>query len=135
MIYLFLSDAVLIIHALCVIFIVGGLVVILLGAGFKWQWAKNFRFRILHLAAIVLVALQSWLEVICPLTTLEMYFREKGGQAAYQETFVAHWLHELLFYEAPFWMFTLCYTLFGLAVLGAWLLIPPRIPWKKNTKS
>jgi hypothetical protein len=135
MIYLFLSDAVLIIHAFCVTFIVGGLVVILLGAGLKWQWVKNFWFRSLHLAAIVLVALQAWLKVICPLTTLEMYFREKGGQAVYQKTFVAHWLHELLFYEAPFWMFTLCYTLFGMAVLGAWLLIPPRTPWKKNTKS
>ena len=82
MIYLFLSDAVLVIHALCVTFIVGGLVVIILGAAFKWQWVKNFWFRALHLAAIVLVALQAWLEVICPLTTLEMYFREKGGQAA-----------------------------------------------------
>lgn len=61
-----------------------------------------------------------------------MYFREKGGQAAYQETFVAHWLHELLFYEAPGWMFSTCYTIFVLAILGAWLFLPPKIPWRKN---
>lgn len=134
MIYLFLSDAVLVIHALCITFILGGLVMIFLGAGLKWQWVKNFWFRSLHLATITLVVLQSWMETICPLTTLEMYFREKGGHTTYRETFVAYWLHELLFYEAPFWVFSICYTIFGLAVLGAWLFIPPKIPWRKNTK-
>jgi hypothetical protein len=132
--YLFLADAVLVVHALYVIFILGGLIMILLGAGPGWQWVRNFRFRILHLAAIIVVALQSWMEIICPLTTLEMYFRQKAGQPAYRETFVAHWLHELLFYEAPFRVFNLAYTIFALAVFGAWLLIPPEIPWKKQAK-
>lgn len=134
MIYFFLADAVLVVHALYIIFILGGLIVTLLGAGSGWQWVRNFRFRTLHLAAIILVALQSWMEIICPLTTLEMYFRQKAGQPAYRETFVAHWLHELLFYEAPFWVFSLAYTIFALAVFGAWLLVPPEIPWKKQAK-
>ena len=87
--YLFLSDAILAIHALCVIFILGGMVVILLGAGFQWLWVKNFWFRAFHLAAIVFVAMQGWMGRFCPLTTLEMYFRELGGQPAYRETFIA----------------------------------------------
>jgi hypothetical protein len=132
MIYHILADAVLIGHAMYVIFIVGGLVLILLGAGFQWQWVKNFRFRALHLAAIALVVLQSWFKVTCPLTTLEMYFREQGGQTPYSGTFMAHWLHQLLFYEAPFWVFSAGYTLFGLAVAATWLLIPPRIHWRRN---
>ena len=129
--YSILADIVLITHALYVSFIVGGLVLILLGAGFGWKWITHFWFRVIHLAAIFIVTLQSWLNIICPLTTLEAYFRKMAGQPAYQKTFVAYWLHELLFYEAPIWVFTLCYTLFGLSVVTAWVFIPPSVPWKK----
>jgi hypothetical protein len=32
----------------------------------------------------------------------------------------------LLFYDAPPWLFGLCYTLFGLAVIGSWWKFRPR---------
>ena len=133
--YSILADIVLITHALFVFFIVGGLVLIFSGAGFGWNWIKHFWFRATHLAAIFIVTLQSWLNIICPLTTLETYFRKMTGQPSYQKTFVAHWLHELLFYEAPMWVFTLCYTLFGLSVLAAWVFIPPSVPWNKKSRN
>jgi hypothetical protein len=33
----------------------------------------------------------------------------------------------LLFFDAEPWVFTVCYTLFGLAVLATFVLAPPRL--------
>lgn len=134
MFYTVLADIVLITHAFYVIFIVGGLAVILTGAAFSWNWVTNFWFRALHLTAIIVVTLQSWFEILCPLTTMEIYFRQKAGQAPYETTFIAHWLHMMIYYEAPMWVFSVCYTLFGLAVLASWIYVPPHVPWRKTSK-
>ncbi len=79
-----------------------------------------------HLCAIGVVVVQAWLGIICPLTTLEMYFREQAGDETYGGTFVAHWLQKLLYYRLPWWAFTLAYSAFGLAVIGSWLKFRPR---------
>jgi hypothetical protein len=71
--------------------------------------------------------MQTWWEAICPLTTWEQQLREKAGEASYAGGFVAHWLHELLFYDAPNGVFTVCYTAFAGLALLSWLLVPPRI--------
>lgn len=125
MTYQLAADLVLVIHALFVAFVVGGLIAIILGAGRHWPWVRDFRFRLAHLAAIGGVVLQAWLGFLCPLTVWEMQLRAKAGGQTYRESFVAHWLHELLFFDAPGWVFTLGYSLFGGVVLLIWLLVPP----------
>ncbi len=132
--YSLLADLVLVIHAMYVAFIVGGLATILAGKAADWNWVKNFWFRATHLLAIAVVTLLAWLQRICPLTTLEMFFRKKAGQPAYNDAFIAHWLHILLYYEAPLWVFALCYTLFGIGVIWAWIKIPPFYPRMKTSK-
>ena len=99
---------------------------IVIGGFRRWTWIRNPWFRLGHLAGIALVIVQSWCGVICPLTTLEMYLREKAGEPTYGGTFIAHWLQKLLYYEAPDWVFTICYTTFGLAVVGSWIGFRPR---------
>lgn len=131
MIYHILADVVLAGHVFFIAFVVGGFAAVILGAIFHYRWVRSLGFRIAHGAAIAIVVLQSWLGSACPLTTGEMQLREKAGGSTYQETFMAHWLHELLFFEAPDWVFSLCYTLFGVAVLGVWFLVPPRMPGNK----
>ena len=125
--YRILADIVLALHALFVFFVVGGLVVVWLGAILNWPWVRSLWFRLSHLCAIAVVVLQTWWEVICPLTTWEQQLREKAGQVSYAGSFVAHWLHELLFYDAPDWVFTVCYTAFAGLVLVSWFYIPPSI--------
>ena len=73
-----------------------------------------------------MVAVQSWFGLTCPLTILEMNLRDRAGDATYDSTFIAHWLQRLLFYEAPPWVFTVGYTLFGLLVVASWLKFRPR---------
>ena len=65
------------------------------------------------------MVLQSWLGVLCPLTTLEAWLRQQAGSETYQESFIQYWLQEILFYQAPLWVFAVAYTTFALLVLMA----------------
>ena len=116
-IYRLLADAILVIHFAFVVFVVLGFVLILVGLVAKWDWIHRRVFRIAHLAAIGIVVLQAWLGQICPLTIWENALRRRAGQTSYDETFIQHWLHELLFYEAEPWVFTTIYTVFGALVV------------------
>ena len=120
------ADVVLFVHLLFVIFVVFGLMLILVGKLLAWQWIRNPWFRLMHLAGIGIVVLQSWLGLICPLTIWENTLRQKAGEAVYDESFVAHFLNELLYYNAPSWVFVVCYTAFGVLVLGSWFWVRPR---------
>jgi hypothetical protein len=75
---------------------------------------------------VAVVVIQSWLAVICPLTTLEMIFRNRAGDAVYPGSFIGHWLERLLYYEAPSWVFVMCYTAFGTLVFVSWFWVRPR---------
>ena len=124
--YLFLADALLFLHVLVVVFIVAGLVAIYAGKTFVWSWVRNPWFRLLHITAICIVALQSWIGVICPLTTWEMSLRNQAGGTVYSGSFIAHWLETLLYYQMPAWAFTLVYTVFAALVLASWFFVRPR---------
>jgi len=131
--YRALADLVLFTHAAFVAFVVLGLLLVLCGGFFGWRWIRNPWFRALHLAAIALVVVQSWLGIICPLTRLEMRLREMAGEASYSGTFIAHWVQKLLYYQAPMWVFVISYTVFGLAVIGSWLRFRPR-PFRRSQR-
>ena len=124
--YLLAADTLLLVHFLFVLFVVLGLLLILIGGVLAWSWVRNPWFRWAHLAAIGIVVLQSWLGKICPLTTWEMMLRAKAGDAVYAGSFIAHWMGKLLYYQAPFWVFAVAYTLFGLLVVLAWFWVRPR---------
>ena len=120
------ADLVLLVHTSFVVFVVLGLVLILCGAALHWSWIRNPWFRLAHLLAIAIVVLQSWLDVLCPLTTLETALRQRAGDAPYAGSFIAHWLEALLYYRAPAWIFMLCYTVFGAIVAISWYYVRPR---------
>lgn len=129
--YRLAADALLLSHGLFVLFVVGLLPLVWLGHWRGWAWVCNPWLRSAHLAAIVVVALQAWLGRICPLTTWEMALRARAGDATYQGSFVAHWLGELLYYQAPMWVFAALYTGFGLVVAATWWWVRPR-PFRRH---
>ncbi|MBL8483775.1 MAG: DUF2784 domain-containing protein [Rhodocyclaceae bacterium] len=126
-----LADTVLLCHFAVVLFIVGGLAAIALGNARGWKFVNAPTFRWAHVAAIAVVVVQSWLGVECPLTTLENWLRAQAGGPEYRSRFIEHWVSRLLFFAAPAWVFVTLYSLFGLAVLAAWLRWPPRAPRQK----
>lgn len=118
-----LADAVLVIHFLFVLFVVAGFAYVLAGSACGWRAARNRTFRVLHLAAIVFVAVESLAGIVCPLTNWEDTLRASGGGNA---SFIGRWVARLLYYDFPEWVFTTAYTAFALAVAAAWRLFPPR---------
>ena len=121
-----LADAVLVLHIGVVLFVIGGLAAVVVGNLRGWRWVNRRAFRFLHLATIGVVVVQAWLGEWCPLTLLESWLRLRGGQPGYPTGFIAHWLHRLLYWEAPLWVFALAYSAFGALVLLAWWRWPPR---------
>jgi len=120
------ADVTLLLHVLFVAFVILSLIFIFIGKALKWSWVRNPWFRIAHLLAIAIVVLQSWFEIICPLTIWEMALRSKAGDTVYTGSFIEHWLGSLLFYEAPEWVFVVSYTVFGTLVLVSWYFVRPR---------
>ncbi|MCA3154602.1 MAG: DUF2784 domain-containing protein [bacterium] len=125
--YQLLADAVLLLHFAVVLFVVGGLAAVVVGNLRAWRWVNSLWFRLAHLAAIGVVVVQSLLGKLCPLTVLESWLRERAGASAYTTSFIENWVQRVLFYEAPFWVFTLSYMVFGLLVVVAWWRYPPRM--------
>ncbi len=123
--YRHLADAVLVVHALFVGFVVIGQVLVMVGLALGWAWVRRFWWRLAHLVAIVCVVAQSWFGALCPLTILENALRRRAGEAAYGGSFIEHWLHALIFYEAQGWVFTVTYTVFAVLVAMTWLYARP----------
>lgn len=130
-----LADFLLVLHIAFVAFVILGLLLVLLGGLLGWRWVLNPWFRLAHLLAIGLVVVQACFGVICPLTTWEMRLRSHAGDSTYEGTFMSHWLHRILYYDAPPWVFVLVYTAFGLAVACAWIGFRPRpLRWRRAGK-
>lgn len=116
-----LANTILIIHLLFVLFVVGGLPVIWVGAWLRLNFVRNIWFRITHLAAIFFVVGESFLGIICPLTTWEDRLRQLDTN----DSFIKRWLHHILFYDFPEGMLTMVYVLFALLVAATFILVPP----------
>jgi len=123
--YQLLADVVLTLHAAIVAFVVGGLVLIVAGNLRGWHWVNARWFRAVHVATIAFVAAEAWLGIACPLTTLEAWLRDRAHEPIYAGSCVEHWLQRWLFYDLPGWMFTVAYTVFGLAIVATWWRYPP----------
>ncbi len=126
--YGLLADAVLALHVALVLFVVGGFVLVVVGNQRGWRWVNAPGFRVAHLAAIGVVVAEAWFGVACPLTSLEMWLRTRADGTTYAGGFIEHWLSRLLYHDAPPWVFTAVYSLFGLAVAATWWRFPPRLP-------
>ena len=117
----FLADVILVVHFLFVAFVVGGLALIWIGAAAGWQWVRNFWFRVAHLAAIAFVALEALAGIWCPLTVWEAALR--GSHA--EKSFIAKWVHRILFHDFPEWVFTILHVGFALLVAATWVFVRP----------
>lgn len=123
--YSLLADAVLALHVAVVAFVVGGLLLVIGGNLLHWRWVNALWFRLVHLGAILFVIAETWLGMVCPLTTLETWLRARAGAVGYGGGFIEYWLQRVLYYEAPWWVFAVGYSLFGLLAVATWLYFPP----------
>jgi len=134
--YRLLADVILVVHFAFVVFVVVGLLGVWAGRFLHWSWVRNFWFRLAHLLAIGIVAGEAIGGVVCPLTTWEARLRELAGEAGgYQGSFVQHWVHRLMFFEASQSTFTVIYVAFFALVLASFWWVKPRWPKRKIPSS
>ena len=119
-----IADFILMIHVMVVVFNIGGLLAIIIGAPLRWSWVRNRRFRITHVAMMSFVSLEAILGVSCPLTVLEDWLRGDSGQ----QSFVQRWAGALIYWDVPPWVFTILYLLVTMIIVVAWKMVPPRSP-------
>ena len=117
-----LADLVLLVHAAFVLFVVGGLAAVWIGAALDRAWCRNRWFRALHAAAIGFVVVETLLGYACPLTLWEAALR--GTRA--DRGFIQQWVSAVLYWDAPAWLFAALYAAFGAVVAWTWVRIPPR---------
>jgi hypothetical protein len=125
-----LADAILFVHVLFILFVVGGLAAIWVGAVLNWRWVRHPWFRVAHLAAIGFVVLESAVGVQCPLTVWEGGLR---GDEGYEGHFLRYWARRIFFYSGPEHVFTALYVAFGLAVAASMFLVKP--DWHRGRQS
>ena|ERR1700722_8149374 len=116
-----LADAVVAVHLLIVLFVVTGVPLVYLGVALRWSWVRSRRWRLLHLAAILFIAAESLFGISCPLTVWEDALRNRRSGTG----FIERWIDQLLFYDAPAWVFTAAYVGFAALVLITWAAVPP----------
>jgi hypothetical protein len=121
-----LADGMLVLHVGVVLFVVVGELLFLLGGWRGWQWVRHRAMRIAHLGLMGFIALQTWLGQICPLTTWEQDLRRIAGGQTHDRGFIDYWLAELLYLEAPWWVFVAVYSAFAALVVLTWFWVPPR---------
>jgi hypothetical protein len=123
--YPLMADMILIVHFAFIVFILAGQVCVVVGHFRSWHWVRNVTFRVCHILAMGIVVVQAWAEQVCPLTLWENALRQTAGGQPYKRTFVEHWVGRLVYYDAPQWIFTVVYSLFGAVVLCSWIWISP----------
>ncbi len=87
MFYRLAADSVLIFHFLFIVFVMlGGLFVL------RHSWAVA-----VHIPAACWGTFTEISGRLCPLTTLEVYFRQAAGELAYSESFIEHYLYPVIY--------------------------------------
>ena len=132
--YLVLADLVLVVHFAFVAFIILGLALIWIGWFRGWTFVRNLWFRASHLAAMGVVVAESAAGFVCPLTVWEDRLRFlAGGEQRYQESFIQHWLHQVIFLDVEPRIFTVFYLAFFLVLVLSFWFVPPH--WPRRSRS
>lgn len=129
-----LADLVVAFHLAWVLFVIVGQVAIVVGWLLRWAWVRNARFRWLHLGCMAIVFVEAIFGWICPLTTLERWLRDRGGQASDADiSFVGRLVRDVLFYDVPQEHLNKLYLAFGaLVFLSFWKIPIRRRPAQKS---
>ena len=117
--------AVLYFHVAVVVFNVFWLVAVPVGAWFGWSFIRSFRWRIIHLAVLVIVAVQAAAGRLCFLTIFQNEFQAASGTNA-RPSLLTRIAMNAIYWPLPGWVFAPLYVLgFAFAVF-LWFAVPPR---------
>ena len=85
-------------------------------------------WRYLHLASMVYGVMIEVFFWYCPLTYLEQYLREKAGAESFEGGFIAHYLNEVIYINAPQWSLIVAAAVVLVVNLGLYIY------WSRHLK-
>ena len=112
--YGLLADAVVVIHFLWILFLILG----------GWWGQRSRLVGRIHLSGLGFACLVEGFDWYCPLTHLEVWFRRKGAQSGYTESFITHYLDRLIYIELPHPL--IVSLTISLCAVNAWLYLSKR---------
>lgn len=118
----FLADIVVAVHAAIAAFLTFGIVLIPLGAWRGWRFVRRRWLRLIHLAGIWFVAIETALGFICPLTAWEAWLRRAQPDDV---GFIAGWIRWILYYDVPLWIFGVIYLAAAVLTALLWRWVRP----------
>jgi hypothetical protein len=121
---LLLASAILLVHLGIVAFNVFGLVAVPMGKWLGWHFVRGIRWRLAHLVALAIVALQAVLGRACFLTLWENAIRS-GADAGEPPPLIATWVNSVLYWQLPLWAFAAIYVAVFVYALLLWRWVPP----------
>jgi len=89
MIYRIAADSILLLHLAFTLFTILGGLLVLRRPSLLW----------VHLSAVLWGVAIEWADWVCPLTPLENFLRERGGEAGYAGGFIEHYVALILYPE------------------------------------
>ena len=89
LVYKILTNLVVLIHLLFILYVVFGALL-----AFRWK-----RSLIIHIPAVIWGVIVEYMNLICPLTPLENYFRKLAGYASFSTGFIDHYLTPVIYPE------------------------------------
>jgi hypothetical protein len=129
--YSLLADVIVAFHLAYVSYVIVGQVLILLGWALGWGWVRNLWFRVTHLAAILVVAIEAIFDITCPLTEWEAQLTHGVGE----RSFIGRWLGDILFINLPDNHPVFLWSYVGVAalILATFVFVPPCIEGYRRT--
>jgi hypothetical protein len=112
MIYKILSDSIVVIHSLWILFLfLGGI------------WGRKYRVvKIFHLAGLGFAFLMQVFDWTCPLTHLEVWLRSKHGPGlAYTGSFIPYYLEKIVYIEIS--PYVILFFTILLCAINGWLYL------------
>lgn len=122
------AQAIFWVHIGIITFNVFGLIVIPLGVWLGWAFVRVLWWRLLHLVALLIVALQAVLGRACFLTIWESDLAVRAGETSSNLPLIQGWITRLVFWPLPIWAFAVFYVAIALYVIALWVIVPPRWP-------
>ena len=115
------ADLILTLHFCIVFFVVFGLVALPIGYLKNYSWTRNIKFRVAHMLLMGIITLEAILGITCPLTIIENTLR----QIDYQQSFVAYWVSQFIYWDLPAYFFVILYAACFIWAIIFWKLHPP----------
>ena len=97
--YALVADIMVVVHLAFMLYIILGEFLIVAGAFARWAWVRKPWFRWTHLGAIMIVVVETFVGMTCPLTEWEYNLRDLAGQVNMdrEASFTGRMAREILF--------------------------------------